>query len=110
PEVFDRRPRRPQRDPGVEQMLDHLELDQISIGVEPLGPTPPRVRDGWADQVGARPVVELAVRDPHDLADLWTSKAGHHHRSRASSGPLVSGSSGTHRGVVTQCELYPGGA
>ena len=68
--------RRLQRDARVEHLLDDLELDEIAIRVETLRTAAVRVHDRRADQTGARPVVELAVCDPDDLANLRTAVAG----------------------------------
>ena len=54
--------------PGVEQPLDDLEDQDVLERVEPLAARARRAADRGHDQPGARPVVELAVGDPHDLA------------------------------------------
>ena len=56
--------------PGVEQALDDLELEQVGVGVPPLGAAAPGLGDRRAQQVGPGPVVQLAVGDADDRADL----------------------------------------
>ena len=68
-EVFDRLARGLQRDVGVEQALDDLQLDEVAVRVETLGAAAVRVAHRRAHEIGAGPVVELAVRDADDLAD-----------------------------------------
>src|SRR5579862_6793274 len=58
-----------QVDSGVEEALDDLQLEDVAVRIEPLGPRPPRVDERGPQEAGARPVVELAVGDPDDLAD-----------------------------------------
>ena len=67
--VFDRLARGLQRDVGVEQPLDDLELDEIRVRVETLRAAAVRVAHRRAHEIGAGPVVELAVGDTDDLAD-----------------------------------------
>src|SRR5437763_12189927 len=74
-DVLDRLPGGLELHARVEQVLDDLEADEVAVRVPPLCPTPPGVRQGRAHQVGAGPVVELPVRDAHDLADLRPSEA-----------------------------------
>ena len=62
-------PRGLQRDVGVEEALDDLQLDEVAVGVETLGAAAVRVTDRRAHEVGASPVVELPVGDTDDLAD-----------------------------------------
>ena len=52
-----------QRDPGVQQPLDHLEHQDVAEAVEPLGARSVGRADARLDQAGAGPVVELAVGD-----------------------------------------------
>src|SRR5690606_33963318 len=59
-----------QRHPGVEQLLDDLELDDVGKRVEPLGPRPGSLAQGRLEEAGAGPVVELTIGDPDELADL----------------------------------------
>src|SRR5690349_723712 len=75
-EVLDRLAGRLQRDARVEKALDDLERDEVAIRVAALGATALRVREGRSHQVGAGPVVELAVRDADQLADLRSPEAG----------------------------------
>ena len=74
-EVLDRLARGLEREPGIQQALDHLQRDQVPVRVAPLAPAAGRVDQGRPQQIGAGPVVELAVRDPHDLADLRSAVA-----------------------------------
>ena len=53
-------------DPGVEELLDHLQLDDIGVGVAPLGTRAVRVGERRPQKTGARPVVELAIGDPDE--------------------------------------------
>ena len=55
-------------DAGVEQLLDDLELEQVAVRVHPPGAAPLRIGHRRTHQIGARPVVELPVRDAHDLS------------------------------------------
>ena len=57
-----------QGDAGVQQALDNLEHEDVFERVQTLGAGALRAADRRADQTGARPVVELAVRDAGDLA------------------------------------------
>src|SRR5205823_13980907 len=59
-----------ERDPRVEELLDHPQLQEVLAGVQTLGAGPPGVADGRADQARAGPVVELPVADPDHTADL----------------------------------------
>src|SRR5439155_4415649 len=77
---LDRLARRLQGDARVEHLLDDLELDEVAKRIQTLGAAAVRVHDRRPDEVGTRPIVELAVRDPHDLADLWTAVTGVGHR------------------------------
>src|SRR5690606_8442105 len=52
-----------QRDPGVEQSLDHLEHEDVAGAAEALRPGAAGVADTRLDEAGAGPVVELAVGD-----------------------------------------------
>ena len=54
-------------DPGVEELLDRLQLEEVVVGVAAAAPAARRVAQRRPDQVGACPVVELAVRDADDL-------------------------------------------
>src|SRR5581483_88990 len=56
--------------PGVQQLLDHLELCQILKRVQPLRARALRVLHGRAHEPGPGPVVELPVADADDPADL----------------------------------------
>ena len=73
-QVVDRLARRLQRDARVEEALHDLQLDEVAVRVEPLGAAALRVVQRRAHQMGAGPVVELAVRDPHDTADLRSAE------------------------------------
>ncbi len=74
-QVLDRLARGLQRDVGVEQALDDLQLDEVAVRVEALRAAAVRVADRRAHEIGARPVVELAVRDADDLADQRSAVA-----------------------------------
>ena len=37
-EALDRAPGLAQVDPAVEELLDHLQLEQVPVGIKPLGP------------------------------------------------------------------------
>ena len=52
-----------QRDAGVEQSLDELEDEDVAEAVQPLRTGAARAADGGLDELGAGPVVELAVGD-----------------------------------------------
>ncbi len=54
-------------DAGVEQVLDGLELEEIPVGIEASAAAAAGRLQRGADEVGAGPVVELAVGDAHDL-------------------------------------------
>ena len=62
-------------DPGVDQLLDRLQLQQVAVGVPPAAAAARGVGERRSDQVGARPVVELTVRDPDHLGGLGTAVA-----------------------------------
>ena len=55
---------------GVEQPLDHLELEHVPIGVAPLTAAAGGIGDRRPEEAGAGPVVQLAVGDAHQGADL----------------------------------------
>ena len=59
-----------ERDPGVEQRLDDPQFEQVTVGVLATAPAPRRVGQRRAEQIGARPVVELPIRDADDLRRL----------------------------------------
>ena len=61
-------------DAGVEQVLDHLELEQVAVGVLPAAAAAAGVGERRADEVGAGPVVELAVGDADDLRRLGAAE------------------------------------
>src|SRR5690606_34584656 len=52
-----------QRDAGVQQPLDQLEDEDVTEAVEPLRPGAGGAADRGDHELGARPVVQLAVRD-----------------------------------------------
>ena len=52
-----------QRDAGVEQSLDELQHEDVAEAVEALRSRAGRAADGGLDELGAGPVVELAVAD-----------------------------------------------
>src|SRR5215218_6685084 len=57
-----------QRDAGVQQSLDDLEDKDVLERVETLATRAGRAADGRHDERGPRPVIQLAVGDPGDLA------------------------------------------
>ena len=74
-EALDRPSGLTQVDPAVEELLDHLQLEQVPVRVQPLGTAASCLRQGRTAQAGPVPVVELAVRDADDAADLRPTKA-----------------------------------
>src|SRR5580692_1934703 len=70
-QVLHGRPDLLQRDPRVKQPLDHLEHEDVTEAVEPLGTRAVRRADAGLDEAGPRPVVELAVGDPGRRAGRW---------------------------------------
>ena len=62
-ELLDRGADLLQRDAGVEQALDELQDQDVAEAVEPLRTRAARAADGGLDELGARPVVELAIGD-----------------------------------------------
>src|SRR5690606_1574926 len=71
---------------GVEQGLDHLQLDQVPVGVAPPAAAALGVGQGGAHEVGASAVVELAVGDADDVGGLAAGKALVHARAPARKG------------------------
>src|SRR5689334_8276001 len=63
-QVLDRRPDLLERDPGVEQPLDHLEHEDVAEAVQPLGAGPVGGAHARLDQAGTGPAVWLAVGAP----------------------------------------------
>ena len=61
--------------PGVEEALHDLEPHEVAVRVAALRATPPRVGQRRAHEIGAGPVVELAVRDADDPAHLGPAVA-----------------------------------
>jgi hypothetical protein len=59
-----------QRDPGVEQLLDHLELEHVRVGVDASRTAALGRRQRRLEQARSGPIVELPVRDPHEPAHL----------------------------------------
>ena len=66
--------------PGVEEGLDHLQLDQVLVRVAATAPAPLRVGQSRADQVRAGPVVELAVGDADDVGRFASAESVSAHR------------------------------
>src|SRR3954447_20586990 len=62
-----------QLEAGIEQVLDHLELEEVTVGVGPTASGALGVGHRGAHQVGTSPIVELAVADPHDLSRAGTA-------------------------------------
>ena len=69
----------------VQKLLDELELHEVLKGVEALAPGALRGLDAGSGKPRARPVVELAVADPDDLAHLRATVPTH--RDRLCHGP-----------------------
>ena len=61
--------------PGVEQVLDRLELEEIPVGVAAARPAALGIGQRRPDEVGAGPVVELAVGDADDVGGLAAAEA-----------------------------------
>src|SRR5690606_7184603 len=57
-------------DPVVEQGLDQLQLEQVAVAVSAARAAAAGVGHRRADEVGARPVVELPVADADDVGRL----------------------------------------
>ena len=83
-----------QGDPGVEQLLDHLELEHVRVRVDAPRAAARRSRDRRLEQAGTGPIIELAVGDPHETAHLRPVKPTDlgpgqlsHHTSPARSTP-----------------------
>ena len=78
----------PQLDSGVEQVLHHLQLEQVLEGVQALGARPAGVAHRGTDQAGSGPVVQLPVADADDPAHLRdpVSLLLDHHSSVITSG------------------------
>ena len=75
-EVGEHLANRLEADAGVEQGLDHAQLEQVAVGVAAPAPAAGGLGQRRADQVGAGPVVELAVRDADDLRRLRPAVPG----------------------------------
>jgi len=63
-------------DAGVDELLDHLQLEQVAVGVAAPAAAPGGVDQRRPDQVGPGPVVQLAVRDADDLRRLRPAVPG----------------------------------
>ena len=61
-------------DAGVEQALDDPQLQQIAIAVQATAATTSCVGERRTHRVGARPIVELAVRDADNRRGLRTAE------------------------------------
>src|SRR5690606_19695751 len=70
-------------DAGVEQCLDHPQLEQVLVAVAAAAATAGGVGERRPDQVGPRPVVELAVRDADHLRGLRAAEPLVAHRVAA---------------------------
>jgi hypothetical protein len=57
-------------DAGVEQRLDRLELEEVAVAVQPAAAAALGVGQRRPHQVRSGPVVELPIRDAHDLGRL----------------------------------------
>ncbi len=108
-EAFDGPARRLQGDAGVEQLLDHLELEDVGVGVDPSGPAPTCRGHRRLEQAGAGPVVQLAIGDAHEIAHLRTVEPSNvgcrhvSHRTSCAPASVPHGSlSGDDNEVVTQ--------
>src|ERR1019366_3371416 len=65
-----------QRDPTVQQSLDHLQDKDVAKAVETLGPRAGGAANGGLDQARAGPVVQLAVGDARGATGGGTAVAG----------------------------------
>ena len=65
-----------QADPGVEEGLDHPELEQVAVRVGAPAAAARRLGQRRPQQVGAGPVVELAIGDADDLGGLRAAVPG----------------------------------
>ena len=63
-----------ERHPGVEELLDHLELEHVRVRVDPPGATALCRRQRRLQQARAGPVIELPVRDSHEPTHLRPMK------------------------------------
>jgi hypothetical protein len=70
PEIGEDVPDRLEADAGIEKALDHAQFEEIAVAVVATGATPLGIVHGGANEVGASPVVELAVRDSDDVGGL----------------------------------------
>jgi hypothetical protein len=75
PQVGEHVPHGLELDARVQQLLDHLQLQQVPVGVAATAAGALRLRQRRSHQVGARPVVELAVRDADDLCGAAAAEA-----------------------------------
>ena len=69
-QAFDRASGLAQVHAAIEKLLDHLQLEQVLVGVQPLGPTATRLGERRAAEAGPVPVVQLAICDTDDAAHL----------------------------------------
>src|SRR6266566_46877 len=69
-EMLHRGPYSLERDPGIQEVLDHPERDEVLERVEPLRTAPRCVADRRGDELGSSPVVQLSIRDADDPTDL----------------------------------------
>ncbi len=62
-------------DTGVEEILDDLELEEVSVRVLATRARAGRVCERRTDQIGAGPVVELPIGDADDLCGALSAEA-----------------------------------
>src|SRR6266496_3437801 len=79
-QVFDGLAHALEGDAGVQEVLDHLQRKEGLERIQPLRPRSPRVTDRRSDEARSRPIVELAIADPDDAADVGDAVPlfGHH--------------------------------
>src|SRR3546814_1735479 len=59
----------------IEQRLDELQLDEVAVRVPAAAAAALGIGQRGPDEVGARPVVELAVGDADDVSSLAAAEA-----------------------------------
>ena len=82
-----RAPRLAQVDAAVEELLDHLQLEQVLVGVEPLRSAATRLGERRAAKASPVPVVQLAVGDADNAAHLRPAETDLVHLVPLSLGP-----------------------
>ena len=82
-QVLERGAHRLELDAGVEQALDDPQLEQVAVAVEAAAAAAAGVGERRPDEIGARPVVELAVGDADDGRRLGAAVTVFAHGSRS---------------------------